>query len=183
LLTLLGLALRVDAAPALDPIAEAVRYANVLTGEDPDAAIAVSGPDDPDDQLAGTSSDDSGDSAGGAEADPDPDDDDRSGSNADSADRDAASGETEDTIAEHAGELALLDDAQASAAAITSDDAGFAASSAGAVETYEARMRGRRSWLLGRVDLGLAWRRHLSAPMHAPAHLDHELWLLATWRR
>ncbi|MBC7973820.1 MAG: hypothetical protein H7138_02460 [Myxococcales bacterium] len=342
MLVLLVLAIRVDAAPASDPIAEAVRYADILTGADLDAQIARRAPDDPDDQLADAASeDDDGDGDGDGDGDDDDDEDDdgdgdghghaskrdserteqddprgapdlandardntarkdaprseparadaprskadradgkrgkvdrsvaprgeparaddagdkpargdtprnkpdraddqrgkpargddsrnkpdraddkrgkrdrehdprsrrhranaaRDGDPADgstqaretiaTAER-AAPASSEDepaldfAVAEHAGELALLDDAAIGSGADTSDDAGLASASAGATETYEARMRSQRSWLVGRLDVGLSWRRRETAPMHAPARLDHQLWLFATWRR
>ncbi|MEO7731062.1 MAG: hypothetical protein ABIY55_08835, partial [Kofleriaceae bacterium] len=77
MLVLIALAARA----AADPIAEAVRYANILTGVDPDTEVARRAPDDPDDQRAGTSSDDDddrpgrlGDNRSGDEHDDDDDD-------------------------------------------------------------------------------------------------------------
>jgi hypothetical protein len=51
LLVLIGLAARVGASPANDPRAEAIRYANALTGVDPDPAVASGDDDDDDDAL------------------------------------------------------------------------------------------------------------------------------------
>jgi hypothetical protein len=77
----------------------------------------------------------------------------------------------------------MLDAEQAPPDGTTSDDASFAAGSAGAEETYESWMhhRGLSRW--GRLDVGVALRRSWRAPRHAPAYRSNEVWLVATWRR
>jgi len=77
----------------------------------------------------------------------------------------------------------MLDAEQAPSGAATDDAARLAASPAGASETYEAWMRHPRPSRWGRLDLGLAWRRRWSEPMHEPPHHLDEVWLVATWRR
>ena len=80
-------------------------------------------------------------------------------------------------------ERALLDAELAPAGTAPGDDASVALAAAGAEETYESWMRHQRPSRWGRLDVGLAWRRRWSEPMHAPPHRLDELWVVATWRR
>lgn len=169
MLALIALVARADATPSA--VALAIQYANAMTG-DPDAPAIQ--------PAARTAEDD--DSIDADEADVDSSSADASAADnaAPTADDDQTLGQR--TLGEHAGEL-VLDDDLAGSSALTSDELGYSSPPAGAAESYEARLRRRRTSLLGRLDLALSWRQHASAPMHSPAHLDHELWLLATWRR
>jgi len=182
-----------SAKPADDPIALAIRFANALTGSDDDDVDDVD-----DNDLAVEDEDAAGSIDSAAAADDAASDGDELDDGRDDGDEAAAMPISSDdlvdafdadepelglgdrTLAEHAGELALDND-PASAAALTSDELGFASAPAGAAEAYEARMRRRRTSIVGRLDVALAWRRSASAPMHAPPHSGHEIWLLATW--
>jgi hypothetical protein len=165
---LVGLAVRLDAAPAADPLALARRYADVLTGDDePDDDVR-----DPDDADASDSA--ATDRAGAA------------GTEDEAADGDAAGRATtgeEDAPGAGDGAIALLEAEQAPPDATTIEAARSAAAPAGSAEAYEAWMRRLRPSLWGRLDVGVSWRRRWTQPRYAPAQRHDELWLFATWRR
>jgi hypothetical protein len=202
---------RAAASPAEAARAEAIRYADALTGVDPDGDDDEEDDDDDDDDdddetnggdatggddrrgpedrrdgdgpgnRAATEDDDNGD---------DGDDDDRSdGSLAEDDDIRRMIAEDGDVQDERdpaiagsvTGELAALDAATAPGAA--GDDVSFSAASAGAPETYESWMRHQRPSRWGRLDLGVQWRRRWSEPMQAMSRRYDEVWLVATWRR
>lgn len=81
------------------------------------------------------------------------------------------------------GALAMLDAELDPGDAAARIDALAASSGAGAQEVYEQWMRHHRPSWLGRLDLGVSWRRRKTEPRHAPARSYDEIWLVATWRR
>jgi hypothetical protein len=212
LLAVIALVARADATPARDPVALAIQYANALTGDDLDGdrpaiqPAARTAEDGAEDAAGGAHPDDAAPSDDQTSLDDAATSDDRTSLDdaatsddwtsldeaAPSDDRtslEVAAGADEPTTAlgprallERAGAL-VLDADLGGATALTGDELGDAIAAAGAAESFEARLRRHRASLLGRLELALAWREHASAPLHAAAHLDHELWLLATWRR
>ncbi len=82
-----------------------------------------------------------------------------------------------------AGALAMLDAELAPGDATAALDAADAGATAGAEEAYEQWMRHRRPSPWGRLDVGVTWRHRWSEPIHAPAYVHDEIWLVATWRR
>jgi hypothetical protein len=193
LLVLVGLAVRLDAAPAADSIALARRYADILTGEEPDDDVR--GPDDANDSAAtdraGTARTDDEAADGDAEDGAwraTTGDEDAPVAGAGAADGDAAM--DGDSVANggggrggEPGVFALLDAEQAPPDAAAIEAARTAAASAGSTEAYESWMRRLRPSLWGRLDVGVSWRRRWSQPRYAPAQRHDEVWLFATWRR
>ena len=184
LLVLIALAARVDAAPcdrapsddaivSDDAISLAIRYADILTGAEREGA---GGP-----ARSSDDEEDCGDARDGGEVrDGEPEeiiDLDHQGA---LFDDDAV---TESPASSDEDLDGVLDADPADPVTITSDDASLGAGSAGAAETYEVWMRHRRPSAWGRLDVGLAWRRRWSEPMHAQPHRVDEAWLVATWRR
>ena len=212
LLVLIGLAVRLDAAPAADSIALARRYADILTGERP--GDDVRGPDDGNDnaatnraRTAGTDDEAAdGDAGDGAWRATTGDDDDAPVTGDGAADGDDAmdgdgvangdgsrggdgaadggsSGGGDGSRGGEPGVFALLDAEQAPPDAAAIEAARTAAASAGSAEAYESWMRRLRPSLWGRLDVGVSWRRRWSQPRYAPAQRHDEVWLFATWRR
>ncbi|HZJ63973.1 MAG TPA: hypothetical protein VFD36_10695 [Kofleriaceae bacterium] len=163
LAAVMALVARAAAAPTRD---EAIRYANALTGVDPDGDDDAEDRDDVADEAAGDCDDQDC-----ADDSPLGDDDDANDSR-----EVALSGSI-------AGEPAALEAGAADPGTAAGDDVSFAAASAGAAETYESWMRHQRPSSWGRLDLGLAWRRRWSEPMQAMSRRYDEVWLVATWRR
>jgi len=198
LLVLVGLAVRLDAAPAADPIALARRYADILTGDDP--GDDVRDPDEADEAdeataiaPAGTApTGDAGVRSGArrAASDDDEEREDRAAGEGGAAGESAAGDDGlqdpyrgEGDPGGEPGALALLDAEQAPLDATTIEAARTASASAGAAEAYESWMRRLRPSLWGRLDVGVSWRRRWSQPRFAPAVRSDEVWLFATWRR
>jgi hypothetical protein len=184
LVVLIALAVRLDAAP-VDPVANraaialAMRYADVLTGVDPDLDDDDLDDDEPDDDFA--------EAAERAEVDADDEDNelgDLDQASAPEATRASDDGDDDsDQPGTAAGQLALLDAEQAPPGDSLVDDARAAAAPAGAAESYEAWMRQPKTSLWGRFDVALAFRHRASEPRYSPPSQSDELWLVATWRR
>ena len=191
LVALIALAARAAAAPpAEDARAEAIRFANALTGVDPDD----------DDEREDDEEDNEEDNE---DQDQDPDDNDTDAvrdddDNDDRVDGSVAEGDDVRRAIEESGDgqddrdpaiagwttgaLPALDGGTA-ASSVAGDDVSFSAASAGAPETYESWMRHQRPSRWGRLDLGVQWRRRWSEPMQAMSRRYDEVLLVATWRR
>jgi hypothetical protein len=181
LVVVIALAVRLDAAP-VDPVANraaialAMRYADALTGVDPDLDDDDLDDDEPDDDLA-------------ERAELDADDEDNEPGDLDQASEPEAARASDDgdddSSQPGAGEaqLALLEAEQAPPGDSLVDDVRAAAAPAGAAESYEAWMRQPKTSPWGRLDVALAFRHRASEPRYSPPSQSDELWLVATWRR